>query len=93
MDLNGVESVNFTALGGADTITVNDLTGTDVTEVNLDLAASPARRPATARPTPSSSTAPTATTSSRSFGDASGVAVLGLAARSTSPAPRRPTTG
>ena len=51
------------ALGGADTITVNDLTGTDVTEVNLDL------RPgggATARPTRSSSTAPPATTRSRS---------------------------
>ena len=37
MDLNDVESINFNALGGADTITVNDLTGTDVTEVNLDL--------------------------------------------------------
>ena len=51
------ERSNFNALGGADTITVNDLTGTDVTQVNLDLAAS-GRRPATARPTPSSSTAP-----------------------------------
>ena len=28
MDLNGVEGFNLTALGGADTITVNDLTGT-----------------------------------------------------------------
>ena len=41
MDLNGVERVNFNALGGADTITVNDLTGTDVTNVNLDLASPP----------------------------------------------------
>ena len=32
MDVNGVEKVNFNALGGADTITVNDLSGTDVTE-------------------------------------------------------------
>ena len=32
MDVNGVEQVNVAALGGADTITVNDLTGTDVTE-------------------------------------------------------------
>ena len=31
MDLNGVEGIDFNALGGADTITVNDLTGTDVT--------------------------------------------------------------
>ena len=28
MDLNEVETVNFAALGGADNITVNDLTGT-----------------------------------------------------------------
>src|SRR5205085_185761 len=38
---NGVERVDFTARGGADTITVGDLSGTDVTEVNLDLAATP----------------------------------------------------
>ena len=49
MDLNGVEQVNFNALGGADTITVNDLTGTDVTDVNLDLAGTPAAAPATAQ--------------------------------------------
>lgn len=38
MDVNGLERVNFAALGGADVVTVNDLTGTGVTEVNLDLA-------------------------------------------------------
>src|SRR5262249_51088662 len=37
MDLNGVEDVEFRALGGADNIVVNDLTGTDVTEIGLDL--------------------------------------------------------
>jgi Ca2+-binding RTX toxin-like protein len=37
MDVNDTERVNFRALGGADLITVNDLSGTDVTEVNLDL--------------------------------------------------------
>ena len=37
MDLNSVENINFTARGGADTITVNDLTGTNVNQVNLDL--------------------------------------------------------
>jgi Ca2+-binding RTX toxin-like protein len=37
MDLNGVERIDFHALGGADNIFVNDLTGTGVTEVDLDL--------------------------------------------------------
>ena len=40
MDLNGVEHINFKALGGADTITVNDLSGTGVTQVDIDLAGS-----------------------------------------------------
>ena len=39
MDTNGVETVDFNALGGADLVTVNDLTGTDVSDVNVDLAA------------------------------------------------------
>ena len=38
MDLNGVETIHFNALGGTDTITVNDLTKTDVNQVNIDLA-------------------------------------------------------
>src|SRR5262249_14883043 len=38
MDVNGVEQVNLAALGGIDNITVHDLTGTDVTQVNLDLS-------------------------------------------------------
>jgi Ca2+-binding RTX toxin-like protein len=40
MDTNGVETVDDNAVGGADTVTVNDLTGTDVTQTNLDLAGS-----------------------------------------------------
>jgi Ca2+-binding RTX toxin-like protein len=40
MDLNGIEHIQLNAAGGADTITVNDLTGTDVTQVAIDLAAS-----------------------------------------------------
>ena len=52
MDLNGVEHINFNALGGADTITVNDLTGTGVTQVDDRSAARPAAAPATARRTP-----------------------------------------
>jgi Ca2+-binding RTX toxin-like protein len=38
MDTAGVERVDFKALGGADLVTVNDLTGTDVKSVNVDLA-------------------------------------------------------
>ena len=37
MDLNGVEHIQFNALGGADTITVGDLSGTGTTQVALDL--------------------------------------------------------
>jgi Ca2+-binding RTX toxin-like protein len=38
MDTAGVERVDFNALGGADLITINDLSGTDVRSVNVDLA-------------------------------------------------------
>ena len=51
MDLNGVEQINFNALGGADTVTVNDLTGTDVTQVKLEPGVPSAAAGATARPT------------------------------------------
>jgi Ca2+-binding RTX toxin-like protein len=40
MDAHGVERADFNALGGADTVTVNDLSGTDVQNVNVDLAGS-----------------------------------------------------
>ena len=52
MDLNGVEHIQLTALGGADNIVVNDLTGTDVTQVDIDLAGRPGAAPATASRTP-----------------------------------------
>ena len=39
MDLNSVERIELNALGGTDNITVNDLTGTDVKEVAIDLGA------------------------------------------------------
>src|SRR5262249_18080166 len=38
MDFTGIEEVDIAALGGADTITVNDLSSTDVTQVNIDLS-------------------------------------------------------
>jgi Ca2+-binding RTX toxin-like protein len=37
MDLNDVEEISFDALGGADTIHVHDLSGTDVTKVSINL--------------------------------------------------------
>jgi Ca2+-binding RTX toxin-like protein len=40
MDLDGIEQLGVRALGGADQITVDDLRGTELGEVDLDLAAS-----------------------------------------------------
>ena len=42
MDTVGVERVDFNALGGADLVTVGDLSGTHVTNVNADLEGSTA---------------------------------------------------
>jgi Ca2+-binding RTX toxin-like protein len=73
MDLNGVESIDFNALGGADKITVNNMTGTDVTEVNINLG-------------PGDGAADTIIINATNgddvvvvVGDAGGVSVLGLA--------------
>jgi Ca2+-binding RTX toxin-like protein len=41
MDLNGIEHVQLATLGGPDTVTVNDLSGTDVKQVAIDLSATP----------------------------------------------------
>jgi hypothetical protein len=38
MDLTGIERVDTNALGGTDTVTVDDLTGTDVTEADVNLS-------------------------------------------------------
>ena len=62
MDLNDVETIDFNALGGADNIRVHDLSGTDVTRSTSTSPRRSAARPATARPTRSSSTRPTAMT-------------------------------
>ena len=63
MDLNDVEHIDFKALGGADDIVVADLSGTDVRQVNVDLAWAQAQRrrdaeSATGRQTRSLSMAP-----------------------------------
>ena len=59
MDLNDVESIDFNALGGADNIVVNDLVRH---RRDRDQSRIACRGRATGRPTPSSSTPPTATT-------------------------------
>jgi Ca2+-binding RTX toxin-like protein len=41
MDLNGIEGLNVAALGSADTITVDDLTGTDVRNASVNLSGTP----------------------------------------------------
>jgi Ca2+-binding RTX toxin-like protein len=41
MDLNSIERIDFNALGGADTITVDDLSGTGTKQVAIDLSATP----------------------------------------------------
>ena len=38
MDLNDIEAIDVRALGGADTVTVNDVSGTDLRRVDVDLA-------------------------------------------------------
>ena len=38
MDMDGVEQLNLTPLGGADTIAVNDMTGTGFDRANIDLS-------------------------------------------------------
>jgi Ca2+-binding RTX toxin-like protein len=39
MDLNDIEAIDVRALGGTDTVTVNDVSGTDLRRVDVDLAA------------------------------------------------------
>ena len=39
MDLNDVEAIDVNALGGTDSVTVNNVSGTDLRHVNVDLAA------------------------------------------------------
>ncbi len=50
MDLNGIEHIQLATLGSADTVTVNDLTGTDVKQVAIDLSATPSSGQGDAQP-------------------------------------------
>src|SRR5439155_19535244 len=75
------EVVNIAARGGADTITVNDLSGTDVTDVNLDLAATPGSGVGDGQADIVIINGTNGDDVIMAAGDASGVAVSGLAAR------------
>jgi Ca2+-binding RTX toxin-like protein len=77
MDLNDVEGINFNALGGADTIVINDLSGTDVVEVNLNLTEAANVAGADTVIVQGTNDDDVALV----VGDASGVSVLGLAAQ------------
>jgi Ca2+-binding RTX toxin-like protein len=79
MDLDDVEGIDFNALGGADAVVVNDLSGTDVTEVNLNLAAANGLGDASADNVIVNGTSGDDVV--LVVGDASGTSVLGLAAR------------
>ena len=81
MDLNDVEGIDFNALGGADNIVVNDLSGTDVTEINLNLAGALGGTPATRQPDNVIVNGTNGDDVVLVVGDASGTAVLGLAAQ------------
>ena len=50
VDLNDIESVDLNALGGADTLTVNDLSGADVIKLNVNLAGTPGSTAGDAQP-------------------------------------------
>ena len=79
MDLDDVEGINFNALGGADTITVGDVTGTDLVEVNLNLAASGGA--GDAQPDNVIVQGTSGDDVILAVGDASGTSVFGLAAQ------------
>jgi Ca2+-binding RTX toxin-like protein len=79
MDLNDVEGIDFNALGGADRVVVNDLSGTDVTEIDLDLAATGGA--GDGQPDNVVVAGTNGDDVALLTGDASGTSVVGLAAR------------
>jgi Ca2+-binding RTX toxin-like protein len=79
MDLNDVERIDFNALGGIDRIAVNDLSGTDVVEINLNLSL--AGGGGDAQPDNVIINGTSGADVITVAGDASAIAVTGLAAR------------
>jgi hypothetical protein len=79
MDLDGIEAIDFNALSGADTINVDDLSGTALAELNLNLAATGGAGDGAADSVIVNGTAGDDVIVLA--GDASGFAVIGLAAQ------------
>jgi Ca2+-binding RTX toxin-like protein len=79
MDTSGVEGVDFNALGGADLVTVNDLSGTDVRGVNVDLAGTLGGATGDGQPDRVVVNATNNDDAIRVFGDATDVTAKGLA--------------
>jgi Ca2+-binding RTX toxin-like protein len=80
MDTVGVERVDFNALGGADLVSVGDLSGTDVSDVNVDLAGTLGGATGDGQADSVTVDGTNGNDSINVSGDASGVAVSGLAA-------------
>jgi Ca2+-binding RTX toxin-like protein len=81
MDQNDVEHIVFNALGGVDNINVQDLSGTDVTEVDINLAATLGGTAGDGAPDTVTARGTAGDDVAIVVGDASGVSVLGLAAQ------------
>ncbi|MDX2197794.1 MAG: calcium-binding protein [Phycisphaerae bacterium] len=81
MDMNDVESIDFTARGGADSITVQDLSGTDVTEINANLEATPGAGVGDGQADNIIVTGTSGDDVATLAGDSSGTSVFGLAAQ------------
>src|SRR5580765_8225522 len=80
MDTAGVERVDFNALGGADLVGIGDLSGTDVSNVNVDLAGTLGGATGDGQADSVIVDGTNGDDTINVSGDASGVAVSGLAA-------------
>src|SRR5262249_51714962 len=80
MDLNEVETIEVRARGGADNITVNDLSGTDTTKVNIDLAGGPGADQGDSQPDTVTVLGTTGGDSIEVLGAGNDLTVIGLAA-------------
>ena len=81
MDLNDVEAIDLNALGGADTITVNDLSAAPMSSRSTSIWPAPSAAAGDAQPDTVIVNGTNGDDVVLVVGDASGVAVLGLAAR------------
>jgi Ca2+-binding RTX toxin-like protein len=81
MDLDDIEAVEVHTLGDTDGITVNDLTGTDLVNVNVDLAGSLAGGAGDGAADTVSVNGTTGDDVAVVYGDTNAISVVGLAAR------------